>query len=365
MFLKTQLRVSAVVAALSACLSVPASGQVTIPDRPGTRPVFTGQPADRQSSEIAFDAATGIVTMKVSVQDLQGSFIPNLRRNNFAVFEDGVRQQNVTVEVEHAPLTVAVLVEMGGRSQQLNQRLELQAPYVAGPIVDMLGRNDRLAVFTYADRLHPVIGLDTPQQQWDGAFVGLKTAGPSEANFYDAAIEVLDRLSSVAGRKALVVVTTGIDTFSRATLDDVVAKARQAGTPVYTFSLGELVRSSGVLDPSRGPLARVDWKECTQQLERLARASGGRAYVANTTLDVPAIYDDLMEDLRVRYVLTYVPSQPRTTAAAPRTVEVRLVDARTGEPLRIVDASGRRVTARVIATATYTPAATTTMSWFR
>jgi hypothetical protein len=238
MLMTKRIRVWALAAALSACLSVPAAGQVTIPDRPNT-PVFTGQSGEQRVSDVAFDAATNMVTMKVSVQDLQGFFIPNLRRNNFAVFEDGVRQQNVTVEVEHAPLTVAVLVEMGGRSQQLNQRLELQVPYVAEPIVDMLGRNDRLAVFTYADRLQPVLDVGAGQQQRDSAFMGRKASGPSEANFYDAAIEVLDRLAAVDGRKALVVISTGIDTFSRATLDDVVAKAKQARTPVYTFSLGD------------------------------------------------------------------------------------------------------------------------------
>jgi hypothetical protein len=77
-----------------------ASAQVTVPDRP-SRPVFHGRQAEPRAPEVTFDARTGAVSLKVSVQDVNGFFIPNLRRDNFAVFEDGHRQQNVTVEVEH------------------------------------------------------------------------------------------------------------------------------------------------------------------------------------------------------------------------------------------------------------------------
>ena len=65
----------------------------------------------------------------------------------------------------------------------------------------------------------------------------------------------------------------------------------------------------------------------------------GRAYVRGTTIGVPAIYDDIMENLRVRYVVTYV-SQGALRNITPRKVQVRLVDQSIGEPLQIVDASG-------------------------
>jgi len=78
-----------------------------------------------------------------------------------------------------------------------------------------------------------------------------------------------------------------------------------------------------------------------------------------SSLDVPTIYDDIMENLRVRYVITYVSSNTATTGNA-RTVQVRLVNPSTGEPLRIVDASGRRVVTRVLAQASYSPAPVST-----
>ena len=337
-----------------------ASGQVTIPDRP-SKPLFRGQAGDQRSSEIAYSPTTNTVTLKLSVEDINGFFIPNLRRNNFAVYEDGLRQRNVTVEVEHAPITVAILMEMGGRSQQLNKMLGTEAGYVARPVLDVLGRDDKLAVFTYDDRVHTVIDFDAPHDKWDETLSHSSVPTFSEANFYDAAIDVLDRLAAVPGRKALLVISTGIDTFSRATFDDVVKKADAAKTPIYVIGLGDYARQS-LIDLARGPLSRVDWVQCERQLETLAKVSGGRAYVRASTVSVPAIYDDIMEDLRVRYVITYMPAVPVSASSAPRRVQVKLIDPKTDEPLRITDASGRRVTARVLAQASYSPGTATQVS---
>jgi VWFA-related protein len=345
-------RIPVMVAVVLLALAAASAGQVTVPDRP-SKPLFRGEQGAQRSPEIAFNATTNTVTLKLWVEDINGFFIPNLRRNNFGVFEDGVRQRNVTVEIEHAPITLAVLMEMGGRSQQMNKMLANEAPYVARPVLDGLGRDDKLAVFAYGDRLRTLVDFDAPHDTWDAAFSDIAVPPFSEANFYDAALQVLDRLAAVPGRKALLVISTGIDTFSQATFDDVKKKAESANTPVYVIGLGDLARQS-VIDATRGPLARVDWAQCERQLETLARTSGGRAYVRASTVSIPAIYDDIMEHLRVRYVITYVPPAP-PISATPRTVQVKLVDPKTDEPLRIADASGRRVTAPVIAQARYTP----------
>lgn len=346
------IRIATTGLAILAAATTLAAGQVTVPDRP-SKALFQGRQGEQHSSEISFSPTTNTVTLKLSVEDVNGFFVPNLRRNNFAVYENGVRQKNVTVEVEHSPVTLAVLMEMGGRSQQLNKMLASDAMYVAKPVLDVLGRDDKFAVFTYDDGLRTVVDFDAPHDKWDAAFSNIPVPGFSEANFYDAAIAVLDRLASMPGRKALLVISTGIDTFSHASFDDVTKKAEAANTPVYVIGLGDVARQT-ILGPDRGPLARIDWNQCERQLETLARLSGGRSYVRASTVDVPGVYDDIMENLRVRYVVTYVSSEPLTDPA-PRTVQVKLVDPKTNTPLRITDASGRHVTARVIAEASYTP----------
>jgi len=235
MRMTSRIRMTAGVMAFLAAVTV-ASGQVTVPDRP-SRPLLRGQPGDQRSPEVAFDQMANTVTLKLSVEDINGMFIPNLRRNNFAVYEDGIRQRNATVEVEHAPVTVAILMEMGGRSQQLNKMLATEAGYAARPVLNVLGRDDRLAVFTYDDRVHTVIDFDAPHDRWDEALSHTSAPMFSEANFYDAAVDVLDRLAAISGRKALLAISTGIDTFSRATFADVVNKAEAAKTPIYVVGL--------------------------------------------------------------------------------------------------------------------------------
>jgi len=94
------------------------AGEIEVPNRPASS-LFQGEQG-KQRSEIHYDQTTGVVTIKMVVQDPNGYFIPNIRRDNFAVYENNVRQQNATVEIDHAPVTLAVLLEYGGRRQALN-----------------------------------------------------------------------------------------------------------------------------------------------------------------------------------------------------------------------------------------------------
>jgi hypothetical protein len=121
----------------------------------------------------------------LSVQDPSGYFVPNFRRENFAVYEDGVKQTNVTVEIEHAPVTLAVLLEAGGRYQQLNAFLPNEIAFVTRPLLAALGRDDKVAVFSYAERVETLIKFDQPLASFDPVIDQLKTPGFSERICYD------------------------------------------------------------------------------------------------------------------------------------------------------------------------------------
>jgi VWFA-related protein len=319
---------------------------VRIPSRPATS-LFTGTSSERWSSDVSFDRRSRSVTVTLSVQDANGFFIPNLRRENFAVYEDGRRQTNVTVEIEHAPVTLALLLEGGGRYQQLNREIATEITWVVRPLIGSLGRRDRVAVFSYADALSTLMDFDRPLAELEPTLRRLDTPGFSEANLYDASIAVLERMRGVQGRKAIVLASSGIDTFSRASFDDVLAAADRSRTPVYTIDLSGAVTHLA----DSGPLARVNWARGREQLRTLARHSGGRAYAHASVSDAVRIYDDVMEHLRLRYVITYHPDGPAREGAR-HAIRVELID-RDGAPLRIVDAAGRPVAARVIAQTSY------------
>jgi hypothetical protein len=99
----------------------------------------------------------------------------------------------------------------------------------------------------------------------------------------------------------------------------------------------------------------MDWNGTKNRLETLARYSGGRAYEPQSDVEVAAIYDDIMENLRVRYVITYVSSNP-ATSGPPRKIRIELIDPKTGQP-KFRDSSGKPVTASLFVQESYSPSA--------
>ncbi len=327
--------------------------QVQVPNRPPTA-LFQGEQG-KQKTELSYDPTMQIVTIKMLVQDPNGYFIPNIRRDNFAVYEDGVRQHNATVEVEHAPVSVAVLMEWGGRYQAFNKALSEQVPRAARQILDQLGRQDKIAIFRYGDRVDQLADFTTGHDALDATFSGLEKPEFSELNFYDALISAVQFMKGASGRKAIIVISSGVDTFSKAKYQDALAAARDGGTPVYVINIAPALRTSLEYSTSKaGPYARIDWKRAESELQEMARASGGRVYSAESTFDLSSVYDDLMENLRVRYVITYK-STSTGDSHIPRAVRIQLVDPTTGGPLEIIDADGKRIQSTLSFEASYTP----------
>jgi Ca-activated chloride channel family protein len=338
--------------------ATPQSGQgsqVAVPNRPEA-PLYQGEQGT-QGSEIIFVPSTRTVTIKFHVEDPNGYFLPNLRRENFVVYEDGVRQKNVTVEIEHAPLSVALLMEFGGRYHELNKALGLEVPLIGRELLDVVGRDDNVSILKYDAKLETLADFKQGHEVLDDVFNHLSMQNFSEVNFFDALLETLSRMRDVTGRKAIILVSTGIDTFSKASYQQVLEVARSSGTPIYTIGLVHLIQRESAVYGTTAPFARIDWPAAEKQLENLAKVSGGRAYALQSDPELPAIYDDIMENLRVRYVITYVSSNA-SSFGPPRKIQVELVDPKTGQALKIHDATGKPVAAKVFVQQTYDPGST-------
>src|SRR6266404_6907008 len=172
-----------------------------IPNR-APAPLFEGQQG-RQRTEIHFDRATGIVTLHLLVQDPNGYFIPNLRRDNFAVYDDGVRQTNATVEIENSNVSLGLLLEYGGRYQGLNKDLVAEISRASHQLLDALGREDRITVWAYGDNVKQLADASPVREELASVLFGLQTPEVSETNLYDALIFALKRMRPVVGRKAI------------------------------------------------------------------------------------------------------------------------------------------------------------------
>lgn len=329
-------------------------GQVQIPNRPSS-PLFSNRQG-KEKTEIRFDPATGMVTLKLLVQDSNGYFIPNLRRDNFVVYENGVRQQNATVDIEHAPVTLAVLMEFGGRAPGLNRQMGDEVARAAQQLLDELGPEDKVTFWKYSDQVQKLADANQSRDAVKTELINMGTPVVSETNLYDAIIATVAEMRQVRGRKAIVLITSGIDTFSKAHYEDARKAAQESDAPIYVISLTQVLRQ--IMQMQDRPLVSVDWDKLERQLQEIARISGGRAYTPSNTIQLSPVYDDMMENLKVRYVITYKSSN-NIDANAPRSVRVELVDPQTGGPLVIRDANGRIVRASVILQENYVPSAAT------
>jgi Ca-activated chloride channel homolog len=332
------------------------AAQVRVPDRAPTA-VFKGQQG-KQSTEIHFDPASGLVTIKLLVQDPSGYFIPNIRRENFVVYENGVRQNNASCEVEHAPVSIALLLEYGGRSPGLNKVIAEQVTTAGRRLLDVLGPEDKLAVWKYADGPELLADFSQDHDRLKDLFYTLKPPDVSEANLYDALLKVSERMGPVAGRKAIILVSSGVDTFSKAKFEDVLGAIRHSSTPIYAIGLGTILHEAADVPGTVAPSARFDWKRSENELQEIARTAGGRFYSPTTIVDLSAIYDDAIENLKVRYVISYK-SSTAGDLNSPRTIRVELENPKTGGPLKIAVQSGRTIQAHVIVQDSYTPSKST------
>ena len=328
-------------------------GQIQIPNRPAT-PLFQGEQGN-QATEIHFDPATAMVTIKMLVQDPNGYFIPNIRRDNFAVYENGVRQHNATVEIEHEPVSLGVLMEWGGRYQALNKALAGEIPHAAHLLLDELGRHDKIGIWRYGDRVEQLADFSKGHETLDRVFLSTQAPEFSETNFYDALISTLQQMRPVAGRKALALLSSGVDTFSQAKYEDLLSVVRGSGTPIYVVNIGPLLRRTAEYSSHNGPYARIDWNRAETELQQIAKASGGRMYSVDSTFNLSGIYDDITENLRVRYVIAYKSSSTDGDLNAARTVRIELVNPKTNGPLEIIDANGQPVRSKVFVENSYVP----------
>jgi VWFA-related protein len=306
----------------------------------------------KQKTSVYYDPATQTVTLNVVVQTPAGYFIPDLHPDNFAVFENGVRPQNVQVHVEHAPVKLGLLMEYGSRFPSLNAMLGAHVRGAAHQLLSTLTPADRVQAWTYSDRVHNLNDKFGDPTDADQRVLGLEDPSFSESNLYDSLLSVAGQMKTVKGNTAIVLLSSGINTFSKATYQDVVTSLNNTDVPVYVVGLTTMLRNYAT---ANGIPVGIIWQKAQHDLDGIATASGGRAYLPENTIDLAPIFDDLIENLKVRYVVTYK-SPTGGDLNTPRTVRVSLIDPSSGAPLRLVDENGKPIQAVVVAPESYIPA---------
>jgi len=286
------------------------------------------------------------VNVDVAVLDNRGRFIPNIPQQAFRVLEDGVPQRVISFGTGEQPITLAMVIEFSGLFQQYwsyGWQETLTATY---GFVQTLKPEDMVAVVAFDLRPEILSDFTNNRQETYEALARLRVPGFSESNLYDALTEVADRMSGVEGRKAILYIGSGMDTFSKITFDQCRRKLQTAGVPIYALgtlqALREWYDSRGML----GPLARLDFLQADNQLRTFARETGGYAWFPRFFGEYGGIFRQINEALRNTYQLAY---QPVNIArdGKPRKIKVELIG-EGGQPLRVVDERGKPIKYQII-----------------
>jgi len=301
---------------------------------PAKRPGLTGgsQKAPPQSTKAPTEEAdvvfieTNLIQTPVSVLDRNGRFIPNLKKKDFKIFEDGVEQAIELFQTSEQPFTVILMLDISPSTRYKMDEIH----YAALTFVNQLRPSDKVMVVAFDQRVRVLSEPTTDRKNLYGAIYGSQFG--SGTSLYDA-VDAVTNLELVAtpGRKAIVLFTDGVDTTSRrASFESSVAGVEEVDALIYpirynTMAPGTapnmgvdpatfaklpkeaqelLARASNMRGLQRGQ-SYTEYERGKSYLEALAANSGGRMFDADTITNLEASFSGVAEELRRQYSVGY------------------------------------------------------------
>jgi len=261
------------------------------------------------------------VRLPITVTDKKGNFIPGLTKNDFQILEDKVPQ---TIETfsddlsQTTPLYVAVLMDT---SPSTAGKLKFQQESAMNFIQTVVKpRKDRVLFGTFDDEIKLRQDFTDKLDLLDKAVYGVKEMGKQTALF-DAVWQFCDeKMRSVPGRRVLLVVTDGEDTYSRANLRDAIDIAQRTETTIFAIST-----KAGFLSTVPGVEAGQVSEKKDRDLQTLSEETGGMAFFTGDMLSLERSFTKISKELRAQYLVTYDPTNKHYDGTF-RKIDVRLSD---------------------------------------
>ena len=286
-----------------------------------------------------------VVTVDVGVLlEKTHQFVPNLSEGNFRIFEDGKPQEIVSFGRTQAPITAVLLCEFAANNYWFIYDMR-NAAYA---FAQQLHPDDYVAVATFDMHTHILTDFTEDKRLVYESLNSLQIPGFNETNTFDALYETLDRLSRVEGRKYIIFIGSGIDTFSKINLDKTMQKIKSTpNVTIYAISTGATARLTG---NARGGLFgahEIDYLQADNELRTFAGMTGGKAYFPRFEGEMPEIFRDINSAIRNQYVVSYRPTNAKEDGTY-RKIRVELVD-NEGKPLQMQDEKHHNLKYDVIA----------------
>ncbi len=291
-----------------------------------------------------------LVTLDVGVLTKDGMFIPGLKPENFRVLEDGVPQKVSGFNQVQAPITAVMLVEFAKNFYDF----EYDALYASSVFASSLKKDDWIALVSYDLHTHMLADFTQDKREIYEGLRSLQWPMSSETNLFDALYDTIDRLEGVEGRKYIILISSGVDTFSKKTLDQVLKKVQGSkDIAIYAVSTGQALRNWAddhgamrYLCPITDMNCRMTYQQADNQLRSFARMTGGRFYAPLFEGSFRDAFADIAQTIRNEYSLAYHPTNPKQDGTF-RKIKVELVGT-DGSPLKIRDQHGKDVKYQIV-----------------
>jgi Ca-activated chloride channel homolog len=291
------------------------------------------------------------VSVDAAVLDNNGHFIPRIPQGNFRILEDNVPQKITGFSIGEAPITITLVIEFSNRFERVYSSAWAQVLNASYGFLQILKPDDYVAVVAYDIKPEILSDFSTNRQDAYEAMSRLRIAAWNEANLYDALTDTVTRMQDIEGRKAVLLLSSGIDTFSKITYDTARRKVQDAGVPIYAIGLMQAMRI--IMDANMGPMQRMDFLQADNAMRTFAKESGGMAFFPRFYGEMPQIYQEIAQAMRNQYVISYAPSNQQRDGKF-RKIKVELINPTTNEPLPVKDQKGKPIKYQIIAKSGYT-----------
>jgi Ca-activated chloride channel family protein len=270
---------------------------------------------------------SSIVRLNVGVVDRQGRPITNLSKEDFSLFEDGVKQNISRFEPTVAPFSVVMMLDMSGSTLGFREVIRQSA----FRFIDALAPEDRVAVLEFNDKVNLRNDFTTSRKIIGNSIISANGRGKTQ--LYKALDFALDKLSREGKRrKAIIVLTDGVDSSARdedriflekvkesdvanslkpemsSALDRTLTKSDAQGVTIYPLALptGDPFK---LAEPT--PLQLAMYSASRSRLQMLASRTGGTFNAINHLQDMGRLYASVAADLRALYTIEYSPADTK------------------------------------------------------
>jgi VWFA-related protein len=249
-------------------------------------------------------------------------------------------------------MTVCLVIEWSGLFQQYWTETWYQTLTASYGFLETLKPEDYVAVVAYDMRPEILSDFSTDKREAQQAMSRLQFAAFSESNLYDAVVDTAERMSEIEGRKAIVLISSGMDTFSKITFGQTRRRLQLAGVPIYAIGLMQAIRERADAMGYLGSIARMDFLQADNQMRTFAKETGGMSFFPRFYGEFPAIFANIAYSLRNQYSLAYQPSNQAKDGTF-REIKVELINPANNEKLRIVNEKGKSLKYQIIAKSGY------------